>query len=117
MRSSLAVKTLRKVNDPHLFDRHDLAISFLVSVQSPCSALRADPPPSVAHHSFTDHGKRFASLGGCYASELFVGSDTTVSQFVELCDALAESVTRRRTMGARVAGDKQRYNKQPSCQP
>ncbi len=77
------------------------ACCLLVSVQSLRSTRRAESSPFVAHHSFTDRGKRFASLGGCYASVLFVGSDTTVSQFVELCDAQAESVTRRRTMGAR----------------
>ena len=71
MRSSLAVKTLRKVNIHTFLDRHHNGYLFvgLCSV----AMLRADPPPSVAHHSFTDNGKRFASLGGCYASELFCG--------------------------------------------
>ncbi len=84
MRSSLAVKTLHAGQTTNTFSIPVvMAISFfLVSVQSLSSTLRADPLPSVTHHSFTDHGKRFDSSGRSYAPN-FLWEEVATLPFVE----------------------------------
>ena len=79
-----------------------MRLLFVVSVQSLRSTLILLLPWLTTRSPITVNGSPLKE--DATHPNFFVGSDTTVSQFVELCDAQAESVTRRRTMGVRVAG-------------